>query len=219
MPASILSILLADDHDVVLAGLRSTLERQPNVRIIGEAADGRAAVQLAQELSPDIVVMDISMPGLNGIEATRQIRGVAPEIKVITLSMHSDRQFVAAALKAGAVGYVLKNSAAAELPKALKAVTRGDIYLSPKITDIVVQDYVRHVPECQRPVSETLTAREREVLQLLAEGQTSKEIASVLHLSPKTVETHRSQIMERLDIHTVAELTKFAVREGITTLE
>ena len=212
-------IILADDHDVVRAGLRGVLDRLPNVEVVGEADNGRAAVDLARSLVPSLVLMDIAMPDMNGLEATRQIVALDMGIKVLILSMHSSRQFVSEVLKAGASGYVLKNTASREVPQADTAIADGKIYLSPAIAEVVVEDYVRHVPGPGQAAFTSLSAREREVLQLLAEGKTSKEIASALHLSAKTIESHRAQIMDKLGLRTVAELTKFAIREGLTSLE
>jgi two-component system, NarL family, response regulator NreC len=215
-----IKILLADDHKIVRDGLRSLIEKQPDMQVIAEACDGRTTVQLVRELMPNIVIIDIGMPDLNGIEATRQIVGDMPSVKVIALSMHADRRFVLRMLEAGASGYLLKDSAFDELHLAINTVTQGKIYLSPAIAGIVVEDFVRHVPQTN-PVQMTveLTPREREVLQLLAEGKTTKQIASNLNVSVKTVETHRRQVMEKLDIHSVAELTKYAIREGLTSMD
>jgi two-component system response regulator NreC len=212
-------ILLADDHRMVRAGLRSLLEAEAGLDVVAEADDGRTAVKLAAEVAPDVVIMDISMPDLNGVEATRQIRS-APEgesPKVIALSGHTDKRFTLEMLKAGASGYVLKDSAFEELAKAVRAVVADQIYLSPGVADVVVRDAVGgpgHEPAFAR-----LSPREREVLQLTAEGKAMKEIAAHLHVSIKTVETHRRNLMEKLNLHSVAELTKFAVREGMTSLE
>jgi len=212
-------IILADDHDVVRAGIRGILAKQTTIEVIGEASNGREALQMARDLRPNIVVMDIAMPELNGLEATRQIVAAEVDVKVLILSMHSSRQFVSEVLKAGASGYLLKNNALKELPIAIAAVASGKVYLSPGVAELVVEDYVRHVPATGKVAFSTLSAREREVLQLLAEGKTSKEIANALSVSVKTVESHRSQIMDKLGIRTVAELTKFAVREGLTPLD
>lgn len=212
-------VLLVDDHEIFLEGLRGLLEKQHDLEVVGEAADGRAAVDMARELSPHLVVMDITMPGLNGIEATRSIIADDPGVKVIALSMHSTRRFVAEVLKAGASGYLLKESAVAELIVAIRAVMSGRAYLSPRITDVVVDDYMRHVPTDRGASFAALTRREREVLQLVAEGRTTKEIAALLHVSVKTIEAHRGQVMEKLRIHSVAGLTKFAVSEGLTPPE
>jgi len=212
-------IVLADDHDVVRAGIRGILGRQSTIEVVGEASNGREALQMARDLKPNIIVMDIAMPELNGLEATRQIVAAEVDVKVLILSMHSSRQFVSEVLKAGASGYLLKNNALRELPIAIAAVSAGKVYLSPGVAELVVEDYVRHVPATGKVAFSTLSAREREVLQLLAEGKTSKEIANALTVSVKTVESHRSQIMDKLGIRTVAELTKFAVREGLTPLD
>jgi DNA-binding NarL/FixJ family response regulator len=212
-------ILLVDDHEIFLEGLRGLLERQVDMEVVGEARDGRAAVGAARELSPDVVIMDITMPGLNGIEATRLIVSESRQIRVVALSMHSTRRFMAEVLKAGACGYLLKESAVAELILAIRTVTSGKAYLSPRITDAVVDDYVRHVPTDRSAAFTSLSRREREVLQLVAEGKSTKEIAALLHVSVKTIEAHRAQVMDKLRIHSVAGLTKFAVSEGLTSPE
>ncbi len=212
-------IVLADDHKIVRDGLQSLLEKQPDMEVVGEADNGRTAVSLAQELSPDIVILDIAMPELNGIEATRQLTLKNPKVKVLALSMHSDRRFVAQMFRSGASGYLLKDCAFEELVTAIRAVVTGQTYLSPGITNMIVRDYVRRLSSDDSSKSDLLTSRECEVLQLLAEGNSTKEIASQLNVSVKTVETHRLQIMGKLDIHSVAQLTKFAVREGFTSLD
>ncbi len=214
-------ILLADDHQIVRQGLRSLLDQHPDMEVVGEAEDGRRAVELAEELQPDVVIMDVGMPGLNGVEATRQVALQDGKAKVVALSMHSDRRFVGEMLKAGAKGYLLKDGAFEELANAIRTVQANRVYLSPKIANFVVEDYVRKNPETQGKKSAyaSITPREREVLQLFAEGQSTKQVAATLHLSVKTVETHRRQIMEKLQIFSVAELTKFAIREGITSAE
>ena len=212
-------IILADDHRIMREGLRALLEQQSGMEIIAEAEDGRTTVDLAHELKPDVVVIDISMPDLNGIDATRQIISASPHIKVIALSMHSDRKFVREMLSAGASGYLLKDSAFEELGTALAAVLNNQTYLSPKIADTVVRDYLGKIDTTESRTSPSLTHREREVLQLLAEGRTTKEIASKLCVSIKTIETHRKQIMEKVGLNSVAELTKYAIREGLTSLE
>lgn len=212
-------ILLVDDHEIFLEGLRGLLERQHDMEVIGEARDGRAAVEAARTLTPDVVIMDITMPGLNGIEATRMIVSEARAVRIVALSMHSTRRFMAEVLKAGACGYLLKESAVAELILAIRTVTSGKAYLSPRITDAVVDDYVRHVPTDRSAAFSALSAREREVLQLVAEGKSTKEIAALLHVSVKTIEAHRAQVMDKLRIHSVAGLTKFAVSEGLTPPE
>ena len=214
----IVRILLADDHKIIVDGLRSLLEKNDTFKVIGQASDGLSAVRLAADLSPDLVIMDISLPGLNGIDATRRILEANPRVKVIALSMHKDGRYIAEALKSGAVGYLLKESAFDELTAAIRTVMKGQCYLSTSIADLVIKDYIRHLEKTDSGVFSVLTRREREVLQLLSEGLSTKEIAARLGVSVKTVETYRVQIMEKLDIHSVAELTKYAIREGITSL-
>lgn len=212
-----ISIILADDHKIVRDGLRALLEREPGLAVVAEAENGRDAVALSLELKPDVVVMDVGMPGLNGIEATGQIRGHVTGIRVLALSIHADRRFVERMFRAGAAGYLLKNCAARELVRAINEVARGKGYLSPEL-DGVVAEKVSRPALADRPFSVyDLTTREREVLQLIAEGETTKQIATQLGLSQKTVQSHRQQIMDKLDLHNIAELTKFAVREGLTT--
>jgi DNA-binding NarL/FixJ family response regulator len=213
-----IKVLLADDHVMMRGGLRMVLEQNAELAVVGEAEDGREAVRLAKKLSPDVVVMDIAMPDMNGIEATRQIVADHPGSKVIALSMHSDRHFVSEMLKAGATAYLLKQCAVDELIAAIKTVLKNQTYLSPCISGVVVDHFVRNSSKSEPSVFSHLTDREREVLQLMAEGKTSKEIAFQLHLSIKTIETHRMKVMEKLNIHTVAELTKYAIREGLTSL-
>jgi DNA-binding NarL/FixJ family response regulator len=211
-------ILLADDHKIIRDGLRALLEKEPDMEVVGEAQDGLTTIKLAKKLLPNIVIMDIGMPDMNGIDATRQILTETRGIKVIALSMHSDRRFVLQMLKAGASGYLLKDSAFEELASAIKTVMAGQPYLSPKITDVVIKEYIHALPKNEVSVFTALTVREREVLQLIAEGNATKQIASHLSVSVKTIETHRQQIMEKLNIHSIAELTKYAIREGLTTL-
>jgi two-component system response regulator NreC len=212
-------ILLADDHKITRQGLRSLLEKQHDMEVIAETEEGRTAVRLVRELLPDVVIMDVTMPDLNGIEATRQIVGEFPDVKVIALSMHSDSLFVTEMLRSGASAYLLKDCAFEELARAIRTVTAGKTYLSPSISGVVVDDYLHRLSKADFSDSRILTDREREVLQLMAEGKSTKQIALKLHISVKTVETHRRQMMDKLDIHTVAELTKYAIRKGLTSLE
>ena len=210
----IIRALLADDHRVVREGIQALLDREPDIEVVGACGDGRSAVQLASNLRPDVVVMDIGMPDLNGIDATRQIAAAVPTARVVVLSVYTDKRYVIGALRAGASGYVLKVGAHDDLLRAVRAVAAGKHFLSPEITGVVIEEHTS-----QHPSKEVLGAREREVLQLLAEGKTSRQIAHLLHVSVKTVETHRRNIMDKLGMHNVAELTKYAVREGISTLE
>ena len=212
-------ILLVDDHKIIREGLRTLLQKNPQMEVVAEAPDGRTAVKLARRLLPDVVIMDIAMPDLNGIEATRQITAELDNVKVIALSMHSDKRYVSEMFKAGASGYLLKTCAFEELANAIHTVVLNQTYLSPGIADVVIEDYVGHLSANESSVSFILSAREREVLQLLVEGKTTKQIASHLYISIKTVETHRRQIMNKLNIHSIAELTKYAIREGLTSLE
>jgi DNA-binding NarL/FixJ family response regulator len=209
-------ILLADDHTVVRKGLRLLLESHPGFQVIGDAADGRAAVSLAAEHTPDVVVMDVAMPGLNGIEAARQISARQPHTAIVFLSMHSDESYVLKALKAGARAYLLKDSAEHDLIAAVIAVSEGKAFFSPAISKMLVEDYMRQMQERQIEDSyELLTTREREVLQLLAEGRNNKEVAGILNLSLHTVETHRGNILQKLNLHSGAELILYAIRKGV----
>jgi DNA-binding NarL/FixJ family response regulator len=211
-------ILLVDDHALVREGLRALLTSNAETEVIGEASTGREALELARNLDPDVILMDVGMPDLNGFEATRQMKSTAPGARVIALSTHSDKRYVLAMLEAGARGYIVKSAAGEELVRAIETVNRNQIYLSPAIAGVVVDSYLgREYPE-EGIGAALLGSREREVLQLLAEGKSSPEIAAVMHISVSTVETHRRNIMRKLDLHSVAELTKFAVREGLTQL-
>ncbi len=211
-------LLIADDHKLMREGLRALLSGESDIEVIGEASDGRAIVKMVEDSSPDIVLMDISMPQLNGIDATRQIEDLAGDTRVIALSMHADRLFVQGVLKAGAAGYILKDSAFDELAQAVRAVSNGQMYLSPGVAGVVVEGFLKtDGAPVENEVS--LTAREREVLQLVTEGISTRDIATQLHISVKTVETHRRQLMKKLDLYTVAELTKYAIRNGLTRLE
>ncbi len=211
-------VILADDHKIVRDGLRSLLENQSDVEVVAEAEDGRTVVQQVHELSPDIIIMDISMPGLNGIDATCQITAKSPNIKVLALSMHSDKRFIEGMLKAGASGYMLKDSAFTELINAIRTLVSNQIYLSPPIASIITEEYINKNPKTAFSVRSILTTRECEILQLLAEGKSTKEISFSLDVSIKTVETHRKNMMGKLGLYNIAELTKYAVREGLTTL-
>jgi two-component system, NarL family, response regulator LiaR len=211
--------LLVEDMALTRSGFRALLEDSGKVEVIGEAADGREAVKLAEKLNPDIVLMDVSMPGLNGIEATRQIRAAQPHIRVLMVSMHTAGPYVFESLRAGAAGYVPKDATFPELLSAIEAVAAGGTYLSPSLTNVAVEDYVR-LARGQHDTSELdkLSVREREVLQLIAEGHSSSNIARLLHISARTVDTHRHNIMQKLNIHSVAGLTRFAVRHGLCSL-
>jgi DNA-binding NarL/FixJ family response regulator len=213
-----LNVLIADDHRMLRQGLRSLLEKEPDLRVAAEADNGRDAITAAEAGGIDLIIMDIAMPGLNGIEAARKLLTARPNLKIIGLSMHTDRRFVSEMLKAGAVGFVSKDSAFEELVSAIRTVLAGKVYLSPAAAGVVVDDYLRRNAPGEASAFSALTAREREVLQLMAEGRNTKQIAMDLHVSIKTVETHRRQIMEKLDLYSVAELTKYAIREGLTTL-
>ncbi len=211
-------IILAEDHRITREGLVNLLRERADMEVVGEAENGRDAVRLARELSPDLVIMDVTMPDLNGIDATRIITSGGNSTKVIALSMYSDKQFVQGMIQAGASGYLLKDCAFEELVNAIRAVTGGNTYLSPGIAGIVVQDYLNKLTHDRSSADTALTTREREVLQLIAEGKSTKEIATRLSVSVKTVETHRRQIMEKLGIYSIAELTKYAIREGLTSI-
>jgi len=210
-------VIIADDHNIVREGLRSLLNTG-DIEVIAEASDGRAAVDLTRDLAPDVVIMDIAMPQLNGIDAIKRIKANNPDVRVVVLSMHSDRRFVFEAFKAGASGYLLKECALDELIRAIGIVMQDQIYVGPRIATGVIEEYLNHPGEELPSQVTNLTSREREVLQLLVEGMTAKSIATSLNVSTKTVETHRTRVMDKLNIHSIAELTKYAVREGITSL-
>lgn len=211
-------ILLVDDHKIIRDGLKALLAQQPDMEVVAEADNGRMGVNLANKLKPDIVIMDISLPDLNGVDASRQILAQTTGVKIVALSMHSDRQFIEQMLLAGVSGYVLKDSAFEELALAIKCVTKNQMYVSPEIAERIIKGYVSQLADANCVTSVSLTLREREVLQLIAEGYTTSETASKLHLSVKTVETHRKNIMDKLEIRSIAELTKYAIRHGITHL-
>jgi len=213
-----IKVLIADDHQIVRQGLRTLLEREPDLEVVAEAENGRSTVRLARESHPEVIIMDVAMPDMNGIEATRQIISEMPKVKVIALSMYADRRFVANMLKAGASGYLLKDCASEELVRAIRVVLTHKTFLSPGVADIVVKDYVQAPLGSEVSAFSVLSNREREVLQLMAEGRSTNQIAECLHVSVKTVETHRQQMMQKLKMHSVAELTKYAIREGLTTL-
>ncbi|MCL4562037.1 MAG: response regulator transcription factor [Chloroflexi bacterium] len=218
---STLRVLLADDHTLVRAGIRSLLESLPGIQVVAEASNGREALQLIEIHHPDVVLMDIAMSELNGLEATERVVRDFPDVRVIILSMHANEEYVWQALRAGAAGYLLKDAGTVELELALKSVSRGETYLSPPISKHVISDYLQRVGAEEEPGSpggrdlERLTLRQREILQLIAEGSTTQEIAQKLGISIKTVETHRMQLMERLGIHDIAGLVRFAIRVGL----
>jgi two-component system response regulator NreC len=209
-------VLLADDHTLIRAGLRMVVDAQPDLTVVGEASDGREAVAMAGKLKPDVVVMDIGMPSLNGIEASRQIRAAMQDTQVVMLSMHSDEGYVLRALKAGARAYLLKDSAEADLAHAIRAAAAGKAFFSPAVSQVLLQDYMRRLQRTGAEDSyELLSPREREILQLVAEGKSSKDIANLLSLSVYTVETHRSRVMQKLHLRGIPELILYAVRKGI----
>jgi len=209
-------ILLADDHTILRAGLRMMLNAQPDMEVIGEAQDGKQAINATIHLQPDIVLMDITMPDMNGIEATRQIKRIAPEVKVLVLTMHENDEYVFQALRAGASGYILKEAADTELITALHVLQSGQFYLSPSAQSVIVGDYLQRVHTGEEKDSyNSLTEREKEILKLVAEGYTNNQIAERLVISPKTVDTHRTHVMDKLNLHSRAELVKYAMRRGL----
>jgi len=212
------SILLADDHQLLREGLAGLLDKEPDMDVVGQASDGLEALTLTHDLNPNVVIMDLTMAGMNGIEATRQITAAAPSVKVLCLSVHGEQAFVSAVLEAGASGYLLKNCVFQELVKAIHTVMANRIYLGPNVTGVVVKAYKGRRTEPGPSSLSQLTTRERQILQLLAEGHSAREIAERLHLSIKTVGTHREHLMAKLDLHSVADLTKYAIREGVTSL-
>lgn len=213
------SVLLAEDHALVRSGIRSLLEAA-RAQVVAEASDGREAVRLAAQLRPEVIFMDVAMPGLNGIEAARQIHQAAPDVRIVMLSMHADRQYIYESARAGACGYVIKDAAFTELLAAIEAVLQGRRYLSPSAAEVAMDDYLRRARgEVRSSAVDALSGREREVLQLIAEGNSSAEIARLLHISVRTVDTHRHNIMQKLDIHSIAGLTKVAIRHGLCGLE
>lgn len=217
---SVIKVLLAEDHTIVRKGIRALLDAVSDIEVVGEAEDGREAIEKVGQLFPDVVLMDNTMPTLNGLEATRQIKKQFPQIMVLILTMHTDEEYIFQFLQAGASGYLIKKTAPKDLVSAIKAVHRGDSFLSPSISKKVIDEYLRHAEEASEPNNYTqLTDREREVLQLVVEGLSNKEIAEQLHLSVKTVGNHRINLMDKLDIHNVSDLTKYAIRKGIISLE
>jgi DNA-binding NarL/FixJ family response regulator len=211
-------ILLVDDHKILRDGICSLLKGYDDIEVIGEAPDGKTALQMVNELLPDLVIMDISMPDMNGIDATRRILNEHPDVKVIALSMHHDKQFVSEIFRAGASGYLIKDSAFDELDHAIRIVMNGKTYINPQIASLVVESLISQSSMPSSQSFSLLTEREREVLQLIAEGRSTKQIAYDLHVSSKTVESHRRQVMGKLNVRSVAELTKFAIREGLTSI-
>ena len=214
-----IKVLLADDHPILREGLRGLLERENDLEVADEAGTGNEAVQLACRLHPDVIIMDINMPDMNGIEATRRILAEDPAIRVLVLSLESDRRFIVEALESGARGYVLKDSFFEELATAIRTVAAGDTYLGPKITELIIKDYMKRIPDKTPLTFESLTTRERETIQLIADGRNSKEIAAEFGVSIKTIEVHRHNIMKKLNLYSIAELTKYAIREGLTSLK
>ncbi|CAN5751865.1 response regulator transcription factor [soil metagenome] len=215
---SIIQLVIADNHTLVRAGFRSLVEELDGIEVIGEAENGRDVLQLIETLKPQIVLMDIAMPEMNGLEATARIAREFPQVRVLILSMHANEEYVYQALRSGASGYLLKDSGTEELELALRAIARGETYLCPAVSKYVVSDYVRRLSEDQTPLDQ-ITPRQREILQLIAEGKSTKVIAELLYISTKTVETHRTQLMNRLDIHDIAGLVRYAIRIGLVVLE
>ncbi len=213
-----IKIIIADDHHLIRDGLKSLIEKEANFSLIGEAADGREILRLTNELNPDIVIMDISMPELNGIEATRQIKAHNEDVGIIALSVHSDVSFVRQMLKVGASGYLVKHCEFKELVQAIYAVEKGELYLSPLISGQLIQDYLKNLPDDESTIFTKLSDREREILQMLTEGKTKQEIADTLFISVKTIDSHRQNIMNKLGIDTMPDLVRYAIRSGITEL-
>jgi two-component system response regulator NreC len=217
MKMSKIKVLLVDDHTIVRQGIKALLDTQEGIEVVGEAEDGREAIEKAKQMAPNVIVIDITMPNLNGIEATRQIKKINPEIKVLVLTVHDNEEYIHRILQAGASGYLLKESAVSDLVSAINAVEKGDIFLSPSISKVVVKDYIRHgdTESGDFDSLNVLTNREREVLQLIAEGHTNKDIARILKLSIKTIDVHRSHIMDKLNIRDITGLVKYSIRKGL----
>lgn len=212
-------VLVVDDHQVFREGLCSLLKNEPDMQVVAEAGTGGAALECAQKIPCDVVLMDISMPEMNGIEATRRLLAADPGLRVLMLSMESDRRFIVEVLGSGASGYVQKDSAFAELATAIRTVANGDTYLGPRISELIIKDYMQRIPEGLPLTADCLTPREREMLRLIADGKNSKELAHEFNISIKTVEVHRHSIMKKLNLYSIAELTKYAIREGLTSLK
>lgn len=219
MSATSIKIVLCDDHRIIREGLRSLLEKQPDMTVVGEGTNGFEACKLAKQFSPDIIILDVAMPNLNGIAAARRLHEDSPKSRILALSMHSDRHFVTGMLQAGATGYMLKDCAFSELINAIRTVIGGGIYISPKLAGDVLMAFSRSTGRSRKPGKADLSEREFEILQLIAEGKSTKDAADQLHLSAKTIETHRLNIMRKVGVRSVAALTKYAIREGLTSLE
>ena len=214
-----IKVLIADDHTILRQGIKALLDNQAEIEVIGEAKDGREALTLIERLLPDVVLMDIAMPGLNGLEATRRIKKKFPKIKVLVLTMYTNEEYVFQILNAGANGYLVKETAFQDLISAIRAVYRDEAFMSPSISKKVINRYMQRVRETNNTTGDILTTREREILQLIAEGSSSKKIAEALFISPKTVETHRTHIMDKLNIHNRTNLVKYAIRTGIVDID
>ena len=214
-----IKVVVADDHTILRQGIKALLDNQEGIEVVGEAKDGREAIKTIEELSPDVILMDIAMPGLNGLEATRRIKKKFPKIKVVVLTMHANEEYIFQILNAGADGYLVKETAFQDLISAINAVHRGGAFMSPSISKKVMTDYIQRAQGEEKVGFDTLTTREREILQLVAEGNSNKKIAEALFISPKTVETHRAHIMDKLNIHDRAGLIKYAIRKGMINLD
>jgi len=214
-----IKVVVADDHTILRQGIKALLDNQEEIEVVGEAKDGREAIKAIEELSPDVILMDIAMPGLNGLEATRRIKKKFPKTKVVVLTMHTNEEYIFQILNAGADGYLVKETAFQDLISAINSVHRGEAFMSPSISKKVMTDYIQRAQGEERVGFDTLTTREREILQLVAEGNSNKKIAEVLFISPKTVETHRAHIMDKLNIHDRAGLIKYAIRKGMINLD
>lgn len=214
-----IKVLVADDHTILRQGIKALLDNQEGIEVVGEAKDGREAIKTIEEVFPDVILMDIAMPGLNGLEATRRIKKKFPKIKVVVLTMHANEEYIFQILKAGADGYLVKETAFQDLISAINAVCKGEAFMSPSISKTVIHNYMQRAKGEEKAGCDTLTTREREILQLVAEGNSNKKIAEALFISPKTVETHRTHIMDKLNIHDRAGLIKYAIRKGIANLD